>query len=106
MINEIAYSDYHEIIAYELRAALRRYFEQWDEVSGKPTAEKREIAHLFPRELIREIMKQGYTRKVAHSCSIEFHHKPPRVEKADCIIVKSMGKEIARLKPLKFYNMV
>jgi hypothetical protein len=32
MINEIEFSTYHEVIADELRAALGRYFEKWDEI--------------------------------------------------------------------------
>ena len=60
----------------------------------------------YPQELIREIMRQGYSRKMANICAIQFRHKPPALEKVECIIVKFMGgEEIARLKPLKFYNM-
>src|SRR6267142_3783497 len=40
MMNEIGFSTYHEVIACELRAALRRYFEKWDEISDKPEAEQ------------------------------------------------------------------
>lgn len=66
---------------------------------------KRKFADWWPPKLIREIMRQGYSRKVADLCAIEFHDKRPVLEKVECIVVKSMGKEIARLKPLKFYNM-
>jgi hypothetical protein len=67
---------------------------------------KCKVAALFPRELIREIMQQGYSRKIAVECAIQFRRKPPVLEKAEYIIVRWMGKEIAKLKPLKFYNMV
>jgi hypothetical protein len=40
MINEMGFSTYHEIIADELRAALRRYFEKWDEILDRPEAER------------------------------------------------------------------
>jgi hypothetical protein len=67
---------------------------------------KCKVAAMFPRELIREIMQQGYSRKIAVECAIQFRSKPPVLEKAEYIIVRWMGKEIAKLKPLKFYNMV
>jgi hypothetical protein len=67
---------------------------------------KCEVAAKFPRELILEIMQQGYNRKIAVECAIQFRGKPPVLEKAEYIIVRFMGKEIAKLKPLKFYNMV
>jgi len=59
----------------------------------------------YPRELIHEIMQQGYSRHIANLCAIHFHYHPPVLEKIECIIVKPMGEVIAKLKPLKFYNM-
>jgi hypothetical protein len=67
---------------------------------------KCKVAAMFSRELIREIMQQGYGRKIAIECAIQFRSKPPVLEKYECIIVRRMGKEIAKLKPLKFYNRV
>lgn len=32
MVNEMAYDDYHEVIGWELRAAVRRYYDKWEEV--------------------------------------------------------------------------
>lgn len=66
---------------------------------------KRERKEFYPPKLIREIVRQGYSRKVANKCAILFHDNPPVLEKVECIVVRYMGKEIARLKPLKFYNM-
>jgi hypothetical protein len=40
MKNEMGFSTYHEIIAGELRAASRRYFEKWDEILDQPVTEK------------------------------------------------------------------
>jgi hypothetical protein len=67
---------------------------------------KCKVAALLPRELIHEIMQQGYNRKIAVECAIQFRKKPPVLEKAEYIIVRRMGKEIAKLKPLKYFNMV
>jgi hypothetical protein len=67
---------------------------------------KCKVAALLPRELIHEIMQQGYNRKIAVECAIQFRSKPPVLEKSEYIIVRWMGKEIAKLKPLKYFNMV
>lgn len=67
--------------------------------------EKRKISAKYPRELIREIMRQGYSRKIANLCAIQFRDNPPALEKVECVVVRLMGKEIAKLRPLKFYNM-
>jgi hypothetical protein len=39
MVNEMAFSTYHEIIAWELRGALSRYYETWLEVTCKGAVE-------------------------------------------------------------------
>jgi hypothetical protein len=65
---------------------------------------KREAS--YQKELIHEIMEQGYSRHVANLCAIQFRYHPPVLEKVECLVVKDpLGKDLAKLRPLKFYNM-
>jgi hypothetical protein len=40
MLHEMTYSDYHEVIAWELRDAIKRYFTTWETILEKPQSER------------------------------------------------------------------
>jgi hypothetical protein len=40
MINEIAHTDYHKVIASELRVAIRRYYDMWEDILHKDESER------------------------------------------------------------------
>src|SRR5262245_33790702 len=41
MFNEMRNSDYHEVIAWELRDAVRRYYQTWEEIPEKEKPEQK-----------------------------------------------------------------
>lgn len=62
-----------------------------------------EVISKLPRKLITEIMQQGYERRTAVDCAIVIGQKP-KADGTGNIVVRRFGKEIARLKPLKFFG--
>jgi len=66
---------------------------------------RRSVETTFPRELVREILMQGYDRQTAIHCAIQLSESPPVKENAEIVVVRYMGKEIARLRPLRFFGM-
>ena len=40
MFDEMRYSDYHDVIAWELRAAIKRYYETWEVIMEKEPSER------------------------------------------------------------------
>lgn len=101
---------FENLLKFDAQAYMQIGFLHTDCGTGKGEYSKWEgrhaVASKYPRELIREIMQQGYDRQTAVLCAIKFGNKRPVVEKTEYIVVRRMGKEIAKLKPLKFFNMV
>jgi hypothetical protein len=54
-------------------------------------------------ELISEIMTQGYDQKTACDYAVLIGDTPCTDETGQILVLKN-GKEIARLKPLKFFS--
>jgi hypothetical protein len=82
MINEIAFDDYHQIIAWELRAAIARYYDRWEEILDKDEQE---------REFWTSTIEQARIGVVVFSCAL--------VEYAInfYICVKTDSKEFSKL---------
>jgi len=81
----MSFSTYHEIIADELCAALKRYFEKWDEISDKPEAEKQFYDSTIEQYRISVIVLCS----VLVECSINFYLST----KYDTAALKKFEKE-------------
>jgi hypothetical protein len=56
------------------------------------------------KELMREIMKQGFDPETASDFAVRISHTPRIDVDGSVIVTDDHGREMARLKPLQIFN--